>query len=132
DDLRDPTSSDRRRHGASTGSQDPVEERTLAWIPYVPATENLLERSVTHRFAQYGVHRIAQRGIGACEDPDVVAHRDGLRENHEAPSRAAAPAQGALRDDVVEQHRIDTSRDEVAVRMHVVVVGDGNDARGIA
>ncbi len=80
----------------------------------------MLEGAVAHRLPQHRVHRVAQRGVGPGEHAHVVSDGDRLREDDEPGPTPAA--QGALRDDVIQQHRVHAARDEVRVGVHVVVV----------
>jgi len=47
-------------------------------------------------------------------------------------SGSSPPAQGPLRDDVVQEHGVDTARHEIGVGVHVVVVRHRDDAERIA
>ena len=68
--------------------------------------------------------RVAQRRVLRRQDADVVADRDGLRLDRE-PGHRPMPALG---EHVVEQHGVDASEHQIAVRMHVVFVRHGVQA----
>ena len=53
---------------------------------------------------------------------------DGDRTRLYHQPRGPQPAQGALRDDVVEEHGVDATRHQVRVGVHVVVVRHGDEA----
>ena len=69
--------------------------------------------------------RVTQRRVAGRQHADIVAHGDALGLNRK--SRERAPA--TLGEDVVEQHGVQTADHEIAVRMHIVIVGDRLNAK---
>jgi hypothetical protein len=116
-----------RRLGTRRGriGEHALEERRLLLIPDVPPPERRLQRTVAHARAKDRVGRIAKRAIALREDGDVVT----ARERVGLDAKAADALERALGDDVVEQYGVEPPLDQVGVRVHVVVVGDGDQPR---
>jgi hypothetical protein len=55
------------------------------------------------------------------EYADVVANSHGHRLIHQT----RIPPHSAVREHVIQQHGVDSSERQIAVRMHVVLVGHG-------
>jgi hypothetical protein len=111
------------RRGAVLG--EPLgEEPRLVVVPHAPPAEDRLERAVAHRLAQDRVDPRHELGALGRRDDDVVAdrHRLGLRV------QARVTPHRALGEHVVEQHAVHAAEQQIAVGVHVVVVGDGSDA----
>jgi hypothetical protein len=112
--------------GRRGSAQDPRVQLRLVVVPETPAPEDALQRPVAHRVEQDRVDAVAQGRVRAVEHADVVPHGHGLGMRDEA---ALAPHR-LVREHVVEQHGIEASQRQVAVRMHVIVVRHRHNAAG--
>ncbi len=90
----------------------------LPVVPRIPRAKGLFERAILHAREQHGVRGIAQGSLVVREHGDVVAECDRRIDDHEA----TCSPQRALGNDVIEEHRVHATRDEIGVGMHVVVV----------
>ncbi|HUP59570.1 MAG TPA: hypothetical protein VNA69_04025 [Thermoanaerobaculia bacterium] len=101
------------------------EELRLELVPHVPLAIDALERAVAHARLEDLVDAVAQRGVLAREDDDVVAFLDRLVEVRVEAGDAAHLHFG---DDVVEEDGVEPSLLHVFVRVHGVVVRDGGES----
>ena len=95
----------------------------LIVVPHLPTPEDRLEAAVAHRLFQDLVHPIAQLGVLGRQQTHVVARADIrrlIRQSRVAPNTA-------LGQHLIEQHRVDASDRQIAVRVHIVFVGHQHD-----
>ena len=97
-----------------------LEERPLRVVPDSPLAIDPLERAVSHALRENPVDAVAERRVPFRKDADIPPGRGraGLDdETRNSPD-------GAGRDDVVEEDRVEPPRGQVGVGVHVVIVGD--------
>ena len=110
-------------HVHRLAAKNPRVEPRLIVVPHAPAPKDLLELTGVHRLLEDLVNAIAQCGVGGRKDPDVIA-RAHVRRLIDQPGIAANPAPG---EHIIQQHRVHAPDGEIAVGMHVVLVGHGDD-----
>src|SRR3954465_14550286 len=100
-------------------------ERRLVVVPHAPLLKNSLQRAIMHRGPKDFISGVTQRRITRRKHSDVVADREALRLDRESRDRTPT----ALGQDIVEQYRIETADDEIAVRIHVVIIRNRLNAK---
>ena len=94
-------------------------------LPHFHFRKIASSRPSLHGLFQDPVDSIAKHLVPWREHADVVRHRNRLGVRDETRRRSAPP----LGEHVVEQHRVEPADQQIRIRMHVIVVGHGDECR---